>query len=162
MRMAVMAVASAIVLSGCAGAGSKALNIDAYRTVDIHARNGRAVVQAFESTTGEKWMDQLHAFAERCLIPAFPEGSKVASGVQAAGQRTSYGFVVMKPGDDGKIQSLEDLYYDVSFQMGNNSIVVIERGRPEVQGVAGASAFTRGIANQLKGSLRPLNECEGV
>ena len=52
----------------------KPMSIDKHRTVDIHARDGRAMVRNFEAQNGEKWMEHVAAHMTRCITPGMPEG----------------------------------------------------------------------------------------
>ena len=159
MRFAFCTVVMAVLLIGCAGGASKELNTQKYRTVDVHARDGNAMVRNFEEQNGQRWLDHVADYINRCILPGMPEGTKLLTFSGLAGKRTAYLFTMGIVGDSGKVDGFENLYYQVEYQMGNNSVIVLDRGQSSIPGVAAAMGLTFSLSSQLKQGLRPLGGC---
>lgn len=154
------AILVATALAACGGGGSKPLSNRDYRTVDVHAQNGRAMVQRFQSENNQQWLTHVAEYVNRCVVPGLPEGTQLLTNNAAAGKRTAYVFTLGKVGENGKIDGFENLFYQVEYHMGNNSVVVVDRGQPAVPGVAAATQLTLGLTSQLKRRLLPLGACK--
>lgn len=149
-------LALALFVASCGGGANKPLSSDDWRIFDVYVGKPQAYVR-FQNETGEKWVNYVGAFLERCVLPAFPDGFEMNATNVADG--VNYYFT--KPGSvDDKSLDDGDYTYGIALGLNRRSNWVADKGDPTAQGSATGQAAARYLFGQMKsGQLKKDDNC---
>ncbi|MEM8947686.1 MAG: hypothetical protein AAGD11_21125 [Planctomycetota bacterium] len=113
----------------------------------------------FETKQNQSWLDHVLAYAERCALPSFAEGTRIMTIRTGSGM--DYLYLRPEAAEHNTQLTDDDVVFRMILGVNRESKFVADQGVKGAEGVNEAIAVGKVISGQFAGNrpLRPLGAC---